>query len=334
MRFQILFLLLSIRSLTACQQAPQQEAVASTDSSLAPVISCTQDDKTMPIIYQSTDGGLTWKDISTGLPREKPVESFTVDKGQVLMSFPAGLYQGSVAANAPRWERDFLLHDRIVSFSKGQSGAYALTGDNRFLHNIAKNSWVQVCSELSAQHLRSIFETQSGILLVGCDNGMFKSVDQGKTWKQVFHDGIILNMVESNGVIIAGGQQGILRSTDGGENWSWVLSEGGVGIATELIKGGFASITYNTTTKTRRVRTSYDGGKTWNAIDAGLPGDDQIASIKQVDNYFICGHPKGLYRSADQGKTWQLVLKPVGQKVYNIAVSDAVVYAVPMFGGC
>lgn len=334
MRIQILFLLLYVQSLVACQQTQDQEISTNKDSSYVPSFNVSIDPKTMPIIYQSTDGGQTWKDLSAGLPRDKPVESFAVEQGQLFMAFPGGLYQSQVGANAPRWERDFLLQERIVSFSPGQSGAYALSGENKFFHNVAKNAWVPVFSGLNNQHMRSIMETQAGMLLVGCDNGMFKSADQGKTWKQVFHDGIILNIVESNGVILAGGQQGILRSTDGGETWNWVLSEGGVGISTECIKGGFAAITYNTTSKSRRVRTSLDGGKTWQAIDKGLPADDQIASIKQVGNYFICGHPKGIFRSSDQGKTWQLVLKPVGQKVYNLAVSGDIIYAVPMSGGC
>ena len=63
--------------------------------------------------------------------------------------------------------------------------------------------------------------------------------------------------------------RGIIRSTDDGENWALVISEGGVGIDVEQIKGGFAAITYSSASKTRRVRTSYDGGKTWQPIDAG-----------------------------------------------------------------
>jgi hypothetical protein len=51
-----------------------------------------------------------------------------------------------------------------------------------------------------------------------------------------------------------------------------VISEGGVGIDIERIEGGFAAINYSTVAKTRRIRTSYDGGKTWQAIDAGFPG--------------------------------------------------------------
>lgn len=66
-----------------------------------------------------------------------------------------------------------------------------------------------------------------------------------------------------------------------------MISEGGVGIAVERIKGGFAAITFNTASETRRVRTSYDGGKTWQPIDAGLPASLSIASIIEVGDYFF-----------------------------------------------
>ncbi len=143
-----------------------------------------------------------------------------------------------------------------------------------------------------------------------------------------------MKVVESNGVLMATSQNGILRSTDGGKNWECVLNEGGVGIAVERIEGGFAAITYNTESETRRVRTSYDGGNTWQPIDAGLPASLSIASIVQVGEYFFCGHPTGIFRSSDQGKTWELLLPSIEDKVFNLSVSDDVIYAIPRPGGC
>jgi photosystem II stability/assembly factor-like uncharacterized protein len=141
-------------------------------------------------------------------------------------------------------------------------------------------------------------------------------------------------LIESDGVILATSQQGIIRSTDGGETWDLVIGEGGVGIALERVKGGFAAITYNTMSKTRRVRTSYDGGKTWQAIDAGLPPSLSIASIIQVGDSFFCGHPSGIFKSSDKGQTWKLILPSEDDKVFNLSASGNVIYAIPRPGGC
>ena len=79
-------------------------------------------------------------------------------------------------------------------------------------------------------------------------------------------------MAESNGVLVATSKREIIRSTDNGENWAPAMSEDSVVFDVKQIKDGFAAITSNSevnTPKTSRLSTSYDGGKTWQPIDAG-----------------------------------------------------------------
>jgi photosystem II stability/assembly factor-like uncharacterized protein len=190
------------------------------------------------------------------------------------------------------------------------------------------------------------------------ENIVFKSTNGGLTWQETTEAPPEVeptasgnNIVKSEGVLLATGQQGIRRSTDNGEHWQWVISEGGVGIAIEPIKGGFAAITYNTETKSRRIRISMDNGKTWQAIDEGLPPSPLISSVKQMGNHLICGHPDGIFISPDMGKTWKSVHPGVDNtsftfstkgniasgkpgKVFRIYVSGNVLYAVAVDAGC
>ncbi|MEO7563028.1 MAG: hypothetical protein ABIT07_10570, partial [Ferruginibacter sp.] len=59
-----------------------------------------------------------------------------------------------------------------------------------------------------------------------------------------------------------------------------------------------------------------------------------IASIVQAGEYFFCGHPAGIFRSSDKGKTWKLLLHSIGNKVFNLSVSGNVIYAIARNGGC
>jgi hypothetical protein len=160
------------------------------------------------------------------------------------------------------------------------------------------------------------------------------------------------SIVESNGILVATGPKGIRRSTDNGEHWEWVIREGGVGIAVEKIEGGFAAISYSTSKVSRRIHVSTDDGKTWEAIGDGLRPSMFITSIKHVGQYLICGHPDGIFRSSDMGKTWNMVHPSVEdrdvkyrttsnsdpfedhRKVFKIYVSGNTVYAVAGSAGC
>lgn len=287
------------------------------------------------VIFQSADAGQSWQYISEGLPEGLAPIILFADKNEVFLSAVQGIYRKIQHSNGIHWEKEMFLEAPINAFSTGSAEMIAYDINGRFFKKMnGTDVWMPVFTDFKGQSVRTVLTASDGSIFIGCDNGIFKSADQGETWKHVMQYGWAIKMVEANGVLLCTNMKGILRSTDGGEHWDVVLSEGGVGIAVETIKGGFAAITYNTESKTRRIRTSTDGGKTWQAIDAGLPPSQLISSIKQVGNSFYCGHPKGVYRSDDGGKTWKLILPGMGDKVFNLSVSGGVVYAVLMDGGC
>jgi photosystem II stability/assembly factor-like uncharacterized protein len=291
------------------------------------------------IIFKSTDNGQTWQDISEGLPENLQEDGiqrdgFIANDIGLYLRVGNGIYYSKPNSTAPFWKKE-IFPDEHSSIARGNNGLFAYNWDGQFLQKInGSNVWSLIYPNFHIKDVRNVFETAGGTVFIALDNGLFKSADSGKIWKQVHTGGWVIKLVESNGVLMATSQKGILRSTDGGENWDCVLNEGGVGIAIERIEGGFASITYNTQLKVRTVRTSYDGGTTWQRIDAGLPADLSIASIIQVGEYFFCGHPAGIFRSSDKGKTWKLLLPAIGNKVFNLYVSGNVIYAIPRNGGC
>jgi photosystem II stability/assembly factor-like uncharacterized protein len=290
------------------------------------------------IIFKSADGGQTWQDISEGLPENLPEDAiprdaFVANDHGIYLQSGQGMYYSKPNSTAPFWEKKIFPYNHH-SIVPGKTGMLAFNYGGQLLQKINKtNFWLPLYTDFPGKDVRTVFET-GDINFIGCDKGLFKSDDRGKTWKRVYDEGWVMKLVASDGVLIATSRRGIIRSTDQGENWVHAIDEGGVGIAIERIKGGFAAITCNTETETRRVRTSYDGGKTWQPIDAALPPSLYIASITELGPYLFCGHPAGIYRSSDKGKTWQLLVHSVGDKVFNLFVSGNAIYAIPKSGGC
>jgi photosystem II stability/assembly factor-like uncharacterized protein len=291
------------------------------------------------IIFKSIDGGQTWQDISEGLPANLQEEGFPgngifANDSSLYLRAGDELYHRATNSKAPIWEKE-TFPDKHSSIAPGNNGTFAYNWAGQVLQKIyGANVWSPMYTDLPVKEIRTVFETTGGSIFIGCEKGLFKSTNTDKTWKQVVNSGWVLKLVESNGVLMAISQDGILRSADDGETWDCVLNEGGVGIAVEPIKGGFAAVTANTHLMARTVRASYDDGKTWQPIDAGLKADLRVASIIQFGEYFFCGHPDGIFKSSDKGKTWKLLLPSVDDKVFNLFISGNVIYAVSKSGGC
>ncbi len=333
----------------------------------------TDSTKTANIVFRSADNGQTWQDISSGLPELMKDaygpgrNDFYADDNGLYITDGIWIYHSNTNSTAPFWTKA-IFPDKHSNIAPGKTGIFAYNYYSPILQKRnGTNVWLPKFTDLGEKKIRTVTETAGGILFVGTDEGLFRSTNNGETWKNVYAWGLLGKVAESDGVMMATSNRGIIRSTDKGENWELVLSEGGVGIDVESIKGGFAAINYSTAAKTRRVRTSYDGGKTWQPIDAGLQtqtmidspslfinignpahGSDSIwhptaaipaveeykTSIIQVGEDFFCGHTNGIYKTSDKGKTWKLVLPAAKGKMFTLSVSGNVIYAIQTENHC
>ena len=324
------------------------------------------------IVLRSTDGGQTWQDISKGLPERLQRESiwshslFTNDRGLYLLDVGA-VYHSELNSKTSFWTKEIFPGNQR-EITPGNNGIYAYNFRGEVLKKInGTNKWSPMFTDFQEQatridktttdwmyknyqerEVRAIFETTGGTVFISSNNMLFKSTDNGKTWKQVHAGDGRMKLIESNGVLLSTSNEGILRSTDNGENWQQVINEGGAGIAVEPINGGFAAIVNNEITKTNTVHISQDNGQTWNTIAEKLQPSLlmlliskatksetslNIMSIKQVGKYLICGRPDGLFRSSDMGKTWEkLSVLPEKNSGFNLSVSGDVIYALPNKG--
>ncbi|MEP6733028.1 MAG: glycoside hydrolase, partial [bacterium] len=136
---------------------------------------------------------------------------------------------------------------------------------------------------------------------VGFGNGMYKSVDAGKTWSHIGladtqHIGkIAIDPKNPNVLFVAAighlyapnAERGVFRSTDGGKNWQKVLYKNeDVGAVEVVIDPNNSRVVYAGLWNTRRppwftyrptngpgggIYKSVDGGTTWKQLTNGLP---------------------------------------------------------------
>jgi photosystem II stability/assembly factor-like uncharacterized protein len=286
-------------------------------------------------IYQSTDKGLTWQDISTGLPDNIEIQCISLHNSDILVGSNLGLLSCGNPNSFVNCKKDYNIFDEIIAIYPSSTGAYILTPKSGFFKLVEGTGiWIPVFQELRTKPVCTLLEAQDGSILIGTGNEILKSSDKGKTWKLVYKNGWVMKFKEFEGVIICTNEHGILRSIDNGDNWETVISEGGVGINIEHSDLGFSAITYNTDSKQRRVRISKDQAKSWQAIDGAIPPSDGISCLTQLENILFIGHPNGILRSDDYGKSWKLVLQKIDKKVFNLTVVNNVIYAIPRNEGC
>ena len=177
---------------------------------------------------------------------------------------------------------------------------------------------------------------------VGYGDGVYKSVDGGKTWKNMgLKDSGHISMIrfhpeDSNVVFVAaqgplwnsGGDRGLYRSDDGGANWKRILEiDEDTGINEFVIDAGNPDVIVASSYQRRRhvwtlinggpgggIHKTTDGGVTWTKLKGGLPSGDLgrigLAAAPSAPHMIYAiieadEKDKGVYRSTDFGESWE-----------------------------
>lgn len=308
------------------------------------------------ILFQSADGGKTWQDISQGLPEKLQVNCVLSQGGELYLGSENGTLYHSRDLKTGTWEPEdvggflsnpggFFKAENVTGIFSGRSGPYACIYEHGFFRKApGKSFWQPMHKALPEKTVYTVVEHADGNIFVACEKGIYKSEDDGKSWKHVLHEKGVGNLVSLDGVLLISGSQGLLRSTDGGEHWDCVLNDKGGIYNTSVLNGHFTAVRVagpasHTSVEDVPERTSMsaDGGKTWQRIDGGLSPDDRIYNIEQAGKFLFCSHKSGISRSEDGGKSWELVYPSTGLRDlfrFQLAVSGETVYAVVVWGGC
>ena len=231
-------------------------------------------------------------------------------------------------------------------------GLWKTTNAGGEWHNISDDYF-----ETSSVGAVAVSESDSKIIYVGMGehapravttsygNGVYKSIDEGKTWEHIGLDKtqqisrIIIHPDNSEVVYVAAQgaingptkERGIYKSIDGGKNWKNVLYINKLTGASELsIDYNNPEILYATMWNHQRlpwkvisggdgdgVYKSLDGGESWKKIENGLPNElgKMAISISRANSnkvyLLVEGNSNkrsgGLFVSNNAGDSWQKV---------------------------
>ncbi len=177
---------------------------------------------------------------------------------------------------------------------------------------------------------------------VGFGDGIYKSEDDGKSWKNMgLKDSehiskIIVHPDNSDVIWVAvqgplwnsGGERGLYKSTDGGESWKKVLGNGEwTGVTDIVIDPRDPNWLYAATWDRHRTVAAYmgggpgsgihrsmDGGETWEEMKGGIPKSNlgkiglAVSPFNPDVVYAAIETDRtngGLYMSTNRGKTWK-----------------------------
>lgn len=278
-------------------------------------------------VYRSRDAGRTWQRM--GLPNSQHIGKILVDPrdGDVVL----------VAAEGPLWS------------AGGERGVYRTTDGGTTwapVLQIDANTGVtdiefdpsnpDVVYAAAYQRRRHVW----GFLAGGAGSGIFKSTDNGKTWRRVSRGlprgdmgkiGLAVTPADPRIVyatIEAGPEErGFYRSLDKGESWekrnSYISGGTGPHYYQEIEASPTnANLVYQMDVFLNATR---DGGATFNIVESGHDkhSDNHALWIDPTDGrHLIIGSDAGLYESFDEGVRWRHFPNMPISQFYKVAVND------------
>lgn len=284
-------------------------------------------------VYRSTDNGINWSEVNTGLVGSEYIDSISIHAsaaGELYVSLnkytlgnPSISYIYQTSNSGGNWSE--LDQPPVQSNSFVKNGSNIVSGMvNKGIYRSSDSgsSWTYSNTGLTAVEVNGLFTTSGGKLLVGTgDLDLAVSADNGATWstENLLSAGLgflsVYDFVEDSsgnlyastvGVLLTATNRGVMfKSTDGGTSWS----ESNSGLAHNMT--GYAlEIASDDTLYLGTpvgVQKSVDAAANWTQTTRFSDALTAHSDLVVMANGDIWATYTALNLSSDGGSTWNSV---------------------------
>ncbi len=299
----ITFLVLLVFLLLACNSQRNKhgndEVTTSSDLKISAIQTAA-----LSVVYHSTDGGKTWSPFANGIPQDATVSSF-LTKGKRIFATTDnnGIY--SIREGEKEWKRiDEDLPENVDINAMVAIGNALIIGTLRHGMLLSENggkNWHYPAGQIKNTSIRGL-HIKENILFAGADNGIYKSVDNGNTWKHVYNGVQVNGFTTLHNQMYAALMNGAIMTDDNGANWKYVyaphtlhdISNDGTRLYAMTLGGG--------------LKKSSNNGLTWENVNNGLGTLNLYTfELKNFGKKIFAAQWYGIYASDNWGKNWRII---------------------------
>jgi len=254
-------------------------------------------------VYRSTNGGNQWISSNEGLT-DSVVVSMAAIGDTILSATHTGIYR-SIDAGL-HWSLSLARPASLVAVNSRL--AFAIMPDNTLWFSTdAGYHWTGRPDTVALRTVTSIGQVGSLLLVATFGQGVLRSADTGRTWKEsnaYFNDIRTWALMLNGHTLFASAMQcGLTRTTDGGRHWSQVWTSPGAYTVNTLFNG----MNYLFAADDPELYRSSDNGLSWhNDATWTGPAHDRIEAIGEAGSELLAGGGFGWFKSDDSGRSWSL----------------------------
>lgn len=289
-------------------------------------------------LRRSTDNGMTWTAINSGLPTTNQNTFAISPNGDLYVATRGGggFYRSTNKGNSWIWKSSGVSGANITALNFGGNGLMYAGTTNSInqgkIYTSSNNgsSFTSISGNYTSAGITQIITDQQGNIFAG-GAGIFRSVNNGASWADATSNLAAFQNVNtldftSTGNIFTSTNLGIFRSTDNGQTWDFktagmantsqtvsvaVAANGNVIAGTTDPRGQYGANLYLST----------DGGNSFTSKLSGFNHSEMIKKGSNGELYAspVWGSPGGIYKSTNNGVSWTQICNVSPGLAYDFA---------------